>query len=89
MHVANKNITFKLLEQGGNVETTFNQYDEATKKITPISAKDLEGQNFKMKFIVLVEGIFISSTALSIQAKIVEALVMTKKLKLSGQHIEV
>jgi hypothetical protein len=88
-HVANKNITFKLLEQGGNVETPFEQYDEATKKRKPIEAKVLERQKFKMKFIVLVEGIFVSSTALSIQAKIVEALVITKTMKLSGRHIEV
>jgi hypothetical protein len=89
-HVGNSVATFKILEQAGTVETEFNQYDEATKKITSISVKDLEGQKFKMKFIVLIDGIFISSNVISIQANIAESLVISaKKKKLYGRHIEV
>ena len=83
-------ITFKVLEQGGTVEISFNQYDESTKKIAPIKISELIGTKFRMKVILLVEGIFISSTSLSIQTKIAEALVIpSSKKKLSkGIHIE-
>ena len=89
-HVGNNTVSFKILEQGGNIETQFNQYDESTKKITPIKISELIGTKFRAKFILLVEGIFISSTSLSLQAKIAEMLVIpTKKKRLSGRHIEV
>ena len=89
-HVGNNTVSFKILEQGGKIETIFNQYDESTKKITPINISELIVQKFRAKFILLVEGIFISSSTISIQAKIAEALVIpTKKKRLSGRHIEV
>ena len=89
-HIGNNTATFKILEQGGNVETQFNQYDEATTKITPIKISELIAQKFRAKFIILVEGIFVSSTAISIQAKIVQALVIpNKRKKLTKFRIEV
>jgi hypothetical protein len=58
-HIGNNTATFKILEQGSNVDTQFHQYDEATKKISPINVKELEGQKFRAKFILIVEGIYI------------------------------
>jgi hypothetical protein len=89
-HVGNYVATFKSIEQAGTVETQFNQYDEATTKITPIKISELIAQKFRAKFIILVEGIFVSSTAISIQAKIVQALVIpNKRKKLTKFRIEV
>ena len=71
-HVGNNTVSFKILEQGGNIETQFNQYDESTKKITPIKISELIGTKFRAKFILLVEGIFISSTSLSFKRRLLK-----------------
>ena len=47
IHIGNNTATFKILEHGRNVETQFNQYDEALKKYHQFMSKNWKDKNSK------------------------------------------